>query len=93
MDQPKIAFRLDAKGQPLTKIPVASSTGGKGGGPASRDPVALPDIVTKNGELTLQQEGPDADDYHQESTAPASAPVEDGGKLTVKTDDPAWGQG
>ena len=57
---PQIAFRLDAKGQPITKIPVppptrpvVSSQGGR---------LRLPEIVTKNGEITLDQEGSQADD-------------------------------
>ncbi len=86
IDRPRVAFRLDAKGQPLTKIPVAPSKGD----PKPMDAASLPDIVTKNGEITLRQEG--RKPMTITGVNARLAPVADGGNLDVTTDDPTWGQ-
>ena len=87
IERPKVVFRLDDKGQPITKIPVASSSGGSKTQPNF---ASLPDIVATDGELTFDQQG--RKPMHIKGVDARLAPVQDGGELTVKTDDPTWGQ-
>ncbi len=86
VDRPRVVFRLDEKGQPLTRIPVAPSSAGQ----APPDASTLPVVVTKNGEITLQQEG--RKPMKITGVNARLAPVADGGKLDILTDDPTWGQ-
>ena len=87
IDRPKVAFRLDAKGQPLTKIPVGTSPEKP---KRQADINALPDIVATGGEITLAQEG--RPPMTVRGVDARLAPVVDGGNLTVKSDDPTWGR-
>jgi translocation and assembly module TamB len=89
VDQPEVTFRLDAKGQPITKIPLAGSTPGKAADPKEGRTI-LPDIVARNGVITLDQDG--RKPMTIRGVDASLAPVADGGKLDVKTDDPTWGQ-
>ena len=84
IDRPSVDFRLDAKGQPLTKIPVGADQGK----PAER-PIVLPEIVTNGGEITLAQDG--RKPLTIRGVDARFSPVADGSKLDVKTDDPTWG--
>ena len=87
IDQPRFAFRFDEKGQPLTKIPLAPSAGEKGR--ANPSP-ALPEIVAKGGEITLQQAG--RGPMKIAGVDARLIPEPDGSKLAVETDDPTWGK-
>ena len=87
IDHPKVIFRLDAAGQPLTKIPVGSDAAGP---KAQADFGSLPDIVATGGELTLDQQG--RKPMTIRGVDARLAPALDGGDLTVTTDDPTWGQ-
>jgi translocation and assembly module TamB len=84
IDRPSIDFRIDAKGQPLTKIPIGS-TGSK----SESDVMKLPEIVTRDGEITLAQAG--RKPMTIRGVNARLSPVADGSDLDVKTDDPAWG--
>ncbi len=85
IDRPNIDFRIDAKGQPLTKIPI-----GEPGSKADNDPIKLPEIVAKGGEITLAQEG--RKPMTIRGVDARLRPVKDGSDLDIKTDDPTWGQ-
>jgi translocation and assembly module TamB len=89
VDRPEVTFHLDAKGQPLTKIPLVPSDEGKAG-KAQVDRTILPDILTKNGVITLQQDG--RKPMTIRGVDARLSPVDDGAKIEVKTDDPTWGQ-
>ena len=86
IDHPVVSFRFDAKGQPSTKIPVVP--------PAEKEPKAtpdlLPEIVTEDGEVTLQQEGRKPMTISHVNAR--LAPVEGSERLDVTTDDPTWGK-
>lgn len=84
IDHAKVKFRLDAKGQPVTRIPLAPTPAGKA--PAA----ALPEIVARDAELTLQQEG-----RKPMTITHVEARLSDGQgreNIDVKTDDPTWGK-
>ncbi len=87
IDRPKVAFHLDAKGQPTTKIPVAPDPAGP---TAPAKPVPLPEIVARDGEITLQQAGRKPMTI---AHVDARLVAKDGREqLEVKTDDPTWGR-
>ncbi len=88
IDRPKVAFQLDAKGQPTTKIPFVPepAVAGKGGS----KPIPLPEVVAKDGEITLQQQG-----RKPMTIAGVEArlnTVDGGEQVDVTTDDPTWGK-
>ncbi len=88
IDRPKVAFRLDAKGQPTTKIPFVPEPDGAGRGGKKAPP--LPEVVAKDGEITLQQEG-----RKPMTIAGVEADLKavDGSeRVAVTTDDPTWGR-
>ena len=88
IDRPKVDFRLDAKGQPLTKVPVDDTQGaGAKGKPAA---VPLPEIIARDGVVTLAQDG--RKPMILNGVEARLSPVPDGSNLSVKTDDPIWGQ-
>jgi translocation and assembly module TamB len=88
IDRPSVDFRIDAKGQPVTKIPVGSPGDDKARDRAST--VKLPEIFATAGEITLAQAG--RKPMTIRGVNARLSPVSDGSKLDVKTDDPAWGQ-
>ena len=65
------------KGQPITRIPVAPPTRGQGTGRPRAD-FSLPEIITKDGELTLEQDG--RKPMKIRGVEARLSPVEDGGK-------------
>jgi translocation and assembly module TamB len=89
VDEPVVTFRFDRTGQPITKIPLAAATPPKPGQPVEKPPI-LPEIVSKNGVVTLQQDG--RKPMTIRGVDATLSPVADGTKLNVKTDDPIWGQ-
>jgi translocation and assembly module TamB len=84
IDRPSVDFRLDAKGQPLTRIPIGSEKG-----KPEAEPLKLPEIVTKGGEITLAQDG--RKPMTIRGVDARLSPVSAGSNLDVKTDDPDWG--
>ncbi len=88
IDRPSIDFRIDAKGQPLTKIPIGSP--GDAEAKNQADVLKLPEIVTRNGEITLAQAG--RKPMTIRGVNARLSPVANGSDLDVKTDDPTWGQ-
>lgn len=83
IDHPRIKFRMDAKGQPITKIPLAPQDPKT---PAS----PLPEIDAHDGELTLEQAG-----RKPMTIAHVEVRLRDGEdkeSLEVTTDDPTWGK-
>ena len=86
IDRPKIAFHLDAKGQPTTKIPLPPSKPGPGEKPG----IPLPEIDVKGGEVTLQQEGRGA--MVLKGIDARLRPDAKGESIDLTTDDPTWGQ-
>ena len=89
IDRPKVAFRLDEKGQPLTRIPLKPDLGGGQGVDPTRR-LDLPEILAKGGIVTFDQVGRQPMTIH--GVEGRLAPQPDGGKLDVTTDDPAWGR-
>jgi translocation and assembly module TamB len=88
VDHPVIQFRFDARGQPLTKIPLVASSGG--GQPGQAAAIPIPRVVAKGGEITLDQVG-----RAPMTIAGVDAeldPGKDGETLKVTTDDPTWGR-
>jgi len=87
IDRPSIDFRIGADGQPITKIPIGSP----GNANEPKDPdIHLPEIVTKDGQITLAQDGRKPMIIHGVNAR--LAPAKDGSNLEIKTDDPTWGQ-
>ncbi len=78
--RPRITFRLDADGRPLTRPPL------KGDG----SPSALPEIEVRDGHVRIAQEG-----RREMTIGPIRArmlPTDGGELLAASTDDPTWGR-
>ncbi len=78
-ERASIAYRIDADGKPLTQIPLRQSGGG-----------AIPELIVRDGELAMRQEGrPEMRVHHLAATM---SPAPGGGpRFEVKADDPDWG--
>ncbi len=75
---PSIQYRIDPKGQPLTRIPLRSS----GGGP-------IPELIVQDGRLAIQQsDRPEMLVTHLDARM---EPDPDGPRFDVKANDPGWG--
>ncbi len=77
-DRASIAYRIDADGKPLTRIPLSQSGSG-----------AVPEMFVRDGELAMRQEGrPEMIVHHLDASL---SPDPQGPRFEVKADDPDWG--
>ena len=82
VDRPVVNLRFDAKGQPLTKIPLVENRQAK--------PAPLPEIVAKGGTITLGQDGRKPMTIH--GVDGDLKPSASGSDLAIGSDDPTWGK-
>ncbi len=76
--QPSIQFRIDAKGNPLTNLPIRRDGGG-----------AFPELIVADGALSLGQS--DRPEMHVAHLNGGMTPDPAGPSFQVKADDPSWG--